>query len=96
MIVATAETAVRFAAGEVFPCDVWELFTLSNSGKTNFGKPREIARFFLFGETTRTKNLNSVRWRITFHKYLSPFNPAEDIEELVEFDPNAISDALGG
>ena len=33
---------------------------------------------------------------ITFHKKVSPYNPAEDIEELVEFDPNAISDALGG
>lgn len=33
---------------------------------------------------------------ITFHKFMSPFNPAEDIEEVVEFDPNAISDSLGG
>lgn len=33
---------------------------------------------------------------ITFHKYMSPFNPAEDIEEIVEFDPNAISTALAG
>jgi len=27
---------------------------------------------------------------------MSPFNPAEDIEEIVEFDPNAISTALAG
>ena len=33
---------------------------------------------------------------VKFHKYMSPFNPAEDIEEIVEFDPNAISTALAG
>lgn len=31
---------------------------------------------------------------ITFHKYMTPFGPAEDIEELVEFDPDALSTAL--
>lgn len=34
--------------------------------------------------------------KITFHKFMSPYNPAEDIEEIVEFDPNAISTALAG
>lgn len=48
---------------------------------------------YIESENPTTSLLNGC---ITFHKYLSPFNPAEDIEELVEFDPNAISDALGG
>lgn len=48
---------------------------------------------YIESENPTTSLLNGC---ITFHKYLSPFKPAEDIEELVEFDPNAISDALGG
>ena len=48
---------------------------------------------YIESENPTTSLLNGC---ITFHKYLSPFNPAEDIEELVEFDPNAISNALGG
>lgn len=48
---------------------------------------------YIESENPTTSLLNGC---ITFHKYLSPFNPTEDIEELVEFDPNAISDALGG
>ena len=48
---------------------------------------------YIESENPTTSLLNGC---IMFHKYLSPFNPAEDIEELVEFDPNAISDALGG
>lgn len=48
---------------------------------------------YIESENPTTSLLNGC---ITFHKYLSPFNTAEDIEELVEFDPNAISDALGG
>lgn len=48
---------------------------------------------YIESENPTTSLLNGC---ITFHKYLSQFNPAEDIEELVEFDPNAISDALGG
>ena len=48
---------------------------------------------YIESENPTTSLLNGC---IAFHKYLSPFNPAEDIEELVEFDPNAISDALGG
>ena len=48
---------------------------------------------YIESENPTTSLLNG---SITFHKYLSPYNPAEDIEELVEFDPNAISDSLGG
>lgn len=32
--------------------------------------------------------------RITFHQYITPFTPAEDIEDIIEFDPNALTAAL--
>lgn len=32
--------------------------------------------------------------KITFHQYITPFTPAEDIEDIIEFDPNALSEAL--
>ena len=34
--------------------------------------------------------------KITFHQYLTPYPPAEDILNILEFDPNALSDAVGG
>lgn len=32
--------------------------------------------------------------KITFHQYITPFTPAENIEGIIEFDPNALSSAL--
>ena len=32
--------------------------------------------------------------RITFHQYITPFTPAEDIEDVIEFDPYALSRTL--
>lgn len=32
--------------------------------------------------------------KITFHQYITPYTPAEDIEDIIEFDPNALSEAL--
>ena len=32
--------------------------------------------------------------KITFHQYITPFTPAEDIEDIIEFDPDALSTAL--
>lgn len=31
---------------------------------------------------------------ITFHQYITPYTPAEDIEDVIEFDPEALSTAL--
>ena len=45
---------------------------------------------YLESENPTTNLLNGC---ITFHKYMTPFGPAEDIEELVEFDPDALSTA---
>ena len=32
--------------------------------------------------------------KITFHQYITPYTPAEDIEDIIEFDPDALSSAL--
>lgn len=32
--------------------------------------------------------------KLTFHQYITPYTPAEDIEDIIEFDPNALSAAL--
>lgn len=31
--------------------------------------------------------------KITFHQFITPYNPAECIEDIIEFDPNALSGA---
>lgn len=33
--------------------------------------------------------------KITFHQYMTPYTPAEDIEDIIEFDPEALAAALG-
>lgn len=42
-------------------------------------------------ENTTADLLNG---KLTFHQYITPFTPAEDIEDVIEFDPNALSGAL--
>lgn len=32
--------------------------------------------------------------KITFHQYITPYTPAEDIEDIIEFDPDALTAAL--
>lgn len=34
--------------------------------------------------------------KITFHQHLAPYTPAEDIVNILEFDPNALQSALNG
>lgn len=48
---------------------------------------------FLKSENPITKILDGT---ITFHIYMAPYTPAEDIEFILEFDPSAIENALGG
>ena len=33
--------------------------------------------------------------KLTFHQYITPYPPAEYIEDVIEFDPNALAEALG-
>lgn len=42
-------------------------------------------------ENSTTELLNG---HITFHQYITPFTPAEQIEDVIEFDPDALSSAL--
>lgn len=49
----------------------------------------EIA--YLADENSATDLVNG---KITFHQYISPFPPAEDIEDIIEYDADAISSAL--
>ncbi len=32
--------------------------------------------------------------KLTFHQYITPYPPAEQIEDVIEFDPNALANAL--
>ena len=43
-------------------------------------------------ENPKTDLLNG---KITFHQYLTPYVPAEDIENILEFDPDALSKLFG-
>ena len=46
---------------------------------------------FIEDENPTTDLLNG---KITFHQYITPFTPAEDIEDIIEFDPDALAAAL--
>ena len=35
-----------------------------------------------------------INGKLTFHQYLTPYPPAEDIHNILEFDPYALEDAL--
>ena len=39
---------------------------------------------------------NLIDGKLRFHQYLTPYPPAEDILNVLEFDPNALTTALGG
>lgn len=46
---------------------------------------------FNASENTTTDLLNG---KLTFHQYITPYTPAEDIEDIIEFDPHALTAAL--
>ena len=48
---------------------------------------------YLEEENPTTSLMNGV---ITFHQYITPYTPAEDIENIIEFDPYALSSPLLG
>lgn len=43
-------------------------------------------------ENTTTDLLDGKK---TFHQYITPYTPSEDIEDIIEFDPDALAAALG-
>lgn len=46
---------------------------------------------FLEVENPTTDRMNG---KITFHQYVTPYTPAENIQDIIEFDPNALASAL--
>lgn len=48
---------------------------------------------YLDDENPVTDLLNG---KVTFHQYLAPYTPAEDIDNILEFDTDALSAAIGG
>ncbi len=48
---------------------------------------------FLEDENPTTDLMNG---KITFHQYITPFPPAEHIQDIIEFDPYALTSALFG
>ena len=64
------------------------------SGVRGFVARGVCARYeitFIEDENPTTDLLNG---KITFHQYITPFTPAEDIEDIIEFDPDALAAAL--
>lgn len=52
------------------------------------------ARYELQYLAEENPTVNLMDGTIKFHKYMTPYTPAEDIEEVVEFDPDALASAL--
>lgn len=53
-----------------------------------------VARYEITFNEEENTTADLMDGRITFHQYITPFTPAEDIEDIIEFDPNALSAAL--
>lgn len=52
------------------------------------------ARYEITFNETENTTADLLDGKITFHQYITPFTPAEDIEDIIEFDPDALSSAL--
>jgi hypothetical protein len=61
------------------------------NGFVNRGVCARYEMVFLADENTTADLLNG---KLTFHQYITPYTPAEDIEDVIEFDPNALTAAL--
>ena len=54
------------------------------------------ARYEIFFREEENPTTDLINGKITFHQYITPFVPAEDIENIIEFDPYALSSAISG
>lgn len=52
------------------------------------------ARYEIFFNEDENTTADLLDGKITFHQYITPYNPAEDIEDIIEFDPEALKTAL--
>lgn len=52
------------------------------------------ARYDIIYDEAENPVTDLINGKIVFHQYITPFVPAEDIEDVLEFDPYALSNAL--
>ena len=53
------------------------------------------ARYEITFNEAENPTTDLLNGKITFHQYLTPYVPAEDIENILEFDPDALSKLFG-
>lgn len=52
------------------------------------------ARYEIVYEESENTAADLLDGKVTFHQYITPYTPAEQIEDIIEFDPNALAAAL--
>jgi hypothetical protein len=52
------------------------------------------ARYEIEYNEDENQTTDLLNGKITFHQYITPYTPAEDIEDVIEFDPDALTEAL--
>jgi hypothetical protein len=52
------------------------------------------ARYEIVFNEDENSTADLLNGKLTFHQYITPYTPAEDIEDIIEFDPDALSAAL--
>lgn len=52
------------------------------------------ARYEITFNEDENSTADLLNGKLTFHQYITPYPPAEYIEDVIEFDPNALTDAL--
>lgn len=52
------------------------------------------ARYEITFDESENTTADLLDGKITFHQYITPYTPAENIEDVIEFDPTALSTAL--
>lgn len=55
---------------------------------------RRCARYEVIYDEAENTTADLLDGKITFHQYITPYTPAEDIEDVIEFDPDALTTAL--
>ena len=52
------------------------------------------ARYEIVFNEDENPTTDLLNGKLTFHQYITPYTPAENIEDIIEVDPNALSAAL--
>ena len=52
--------------------------------------------FSQFNDALNDATTDLLNGKIVFRQSMTPFTPAEEIDDVIEFDPDALADALGG